>query len=299
MTFRRPVGPTYFSLWLSDGLTWAPESVVAPKPLAAVFTKGGVAVARTSERRMASYALLDNGPTRAGHAHKNNLTIHYEAFGLPVVVDPGRAIYRPDADRSWVTACESHNTLFIEDTPIRAGERIPVPALHIIPFPGDPRLGEVSVEESDRFFLLRSRFSGYAPEPGASVLRSVFLGRDETAPWLAVVDEIISPTEHTWTNSWLLPSSEAVATIEGGFRLRLDNGLFVHLRVCAGGPLDLRDDAMFWCPQYGEKSPARWVRFSRRCAAERRVAMLVPARESNGSVNARFAALEAALRSVP
>ena len=210
LKFRRPVGPTHFSLWACDGHTWNPNTVVKAKPTLVAFPEGGAAVAHSSYGPGASYVLLDNGPNRAFHAHKDNLTLHYEAFGKPVIVDPGRAGYRGDADRSQAMACESHNTVCMEDTPLIAGAVVASRALQIIPSPGDPRVSTIATAAVEGCFRLVTHFGGYAADRHASVKRMVLMGRDEASPWLAAIDEIDGPSEHTWTTSWLVPARQPV-----------------------------------------------------------------------------------------
>jgi hypothetical protein len=279
MKFRRPVAPTLNSLWFSDGAEWDPADSVGDKARIAVFPRGGVGIARASRGAQAAMTILDNGPTRAGHAHKANLTVHFEALGGPVVVDPGRWIYDGrDPDRVWVVMPWSHNTIIPEETPITAlcaSGMNPVP---VIAHPGDPRVGApVGVEEGD-MLILRSWLSGFLCEPQARVRRTVAVCARADAPWLLVADRIESPAEHRWTNSWLLPAARPVEARQGGWTAELGNGVSVGIAARACEPLDLRDEERFWCPNYAEKSPARWLRFSGRCATGLRLFAFLPSR---------------------
>jgi hypothetical protein len=63
-----------------------------------------------------------------------------------------------------------------------------------------------------------------------------------------------------------------MVSVADGWRVRLDNGLHVALEAwSAAGPLTAREEAMFWFPNYGEQSPARWLRLSGRPATYRRI----------------------------
>lgn len=275
--FRRPVTPTYFSLWISDGLEWDPADTVAAKPRVEVFPIGGVGVARAAQTQRSAMAILDNGPTRAGHAHKANMTVHFESFGRPVVVDPGRWIYDGrDPDRIWVMMPWSHNTIIPEDTPytvLNASRSNPLP---IIPLPGDVRLGVMRGAEEGGALVLRTSLTGFLCEPHALVRRTVAISADENAPWMLVADRIESPTEHTWTNSWLLPASRPVQARPGGWVAALESGLTVGVAALGAEGLALRDEERFWCPNYAVKSPARWLRLSGRCTTGLRVFALLP-----------------------
>ena len=277
LTFRRPVAPTYFSLWVSDGYEWDPNETRAPKETLSIFPNAGVAVVRNPNPVAGAMVILDNGPTNAGHSHKDNLTIHYEALGQPILVDPGRAVYRDDADRSWVIYCQSHNTLYIEDKPIRAGDWIEENALQIISSTEDPRIGTIRTEERDDIILITSSFKGFVADPEAAVHRTVIFPLGESDIWLAVIDDIRANTSHTWTNSWLFPAAEPVQETEGACSIQLESDLRVSFAFAPTVPLTMRDDPMFWCPQYAEKSPARWVRFSAQCTLGRRAFIFQPA----------------------
>ena len=276
MTFRRPVAPTHSSLWASDGFEWDPADTVGARPTVSVFPNGGVAVVHHPAPELGAMVILDNGPTHAGHSHKDNLTIHYEAFARPIVVDPGRWVYRGGADRAWVVACQSHNTAYIEDEPVHAGDWIRENALEVITTCDDPRVSPMHADRRDDRVVLRTRFKGFVADPDACVTRVVVFPVDGADVWLLVHDTIEGHTAHTWTNSWLFPTDDPVEQIDGACRVRLDHGMGVWLVWAAATPLDLRDDAMFWCPQYGEKSPARWVRFSGSCTTATRAFLFLP-----------------------
>jgi len=279
-TFRHPVGPSYRSLWHADGRVWEPPAAPAETNAVALFPQGGVAVARHEAAR--SMVILDNGPNAAGHAHKNNLTVHYEALGHPALVDPGRAVYRDDADRRWVTSCQAHNTVYIEDEPVIGAEGIGENILQRIAEPGDLRLGAITSRESDGLVILTSAFKGYRDDVDAMARRCVVMPVAGAETWLAVVDRIDGPQPHTWTHAWLLPAREPVVAIgANAYEAALDNDVRLRFAVWAETPLAVRDDAMFWCPSYAEKSPARWVRFSGACAAGARAFLFRPPAEGD------------------
>ena len=273
IAFHNSVSPTYFSLWLSDGQVWdaAPKNV--PRTSVSLFPEGGVATARN--RHTASLVILDNGPTHAGHSHEDNLTVHYEALGHPILVDPGRAVYRDDVDRDWVTRCQSHNTVCIEDTPVRAGEYLSEPAMQVLSTTMDPRIGRVESLAREGLVLLRSAFRAFTADPEAAVRRTVIFPFGEGDTWLAVVDEISANVPHTWTNAWLFPASQPLQTRPDGYAIGLESG--IEVRFAVSGNLTVRQDAMFWCPNYAEKAPAQWVRFSGVCTSGSRAFLFHPA----------------------
>lgn len=270
--FQNAVPPTYFTLWLSNGQTWEPKAGEAIRHIS--FPEGGVGALRNPDTQ--SLVILDNGPTHAGHSHEDNLTVHYDALNHPVIVDPGRWVYTNDVGRNWVMHCESHNTIYIEDEPVRVNEMIEKKAMQVIANTSDTRVGKTTAEVQDQIGILRSAFGGYTADAEAEVRRTVVMPVSGDANWLAVVDEIVSVNPHTWTNSWLLPGESAIEAVDGGYRGMLDNGLCVQFGWCAETALDLRDEAMFWCPNYAEKSPARWVRLSGSGVSERRAFVFAP-----------------------
>ncbi len=268
MTFRNTCAPAHGSLWASDGMTWEPAGAGFAEPFVKVFPNGGIATVRNTTTQL----IVDNGPNGAGHCHKCNLAIHYEALGRPVLVDPGRAVYRPDTDRNWVIMPNSHNLPVIENAPVSAGVCIPASGIGVVPLAGDPRLGPFVTGVTAAQARITTSFGGYVADPTARVTRSVYLGLDEARPWLVVEDALASVQEHNWTHSWLFPAAQPMVSVAEGWRVRLDNGLHVALAAwSAEGPLTAREEAMFWFPNYGEKSPARWLRLSGRASTFRRI----------------------------
>ncbi|MFW6059696.1 MAG: heparinase II/III domain-containing protein, partial [Phycisphaeraceae bacterium] len=274
--FAHDAGPSYPSVWYSGGQNWTPSDPPAAPLRLGVFPQGGIGVARHPDRALGTMLLFDNGPTQAGHAHKDNLTVHFEAHAKPVLVDPGRWIYDSSAERSWVMQTPSHNTIWIEDEPLGTDERITTPRLHIIGSTDDRRLAPIQTQERDGIARLSTRFKGYTDDADAEAQRTVWMPMNDSAPWLAVLDRISAPGAHIWTNTWLLPTSEPVRAGQGGYTATLDSGLPLRFAAASSETLELRDDAKFWCPNYGEQSPARWLRFSARCTTGWRAFIFLP-----------------------
>ncbi len=265
--FMHAVKPSCFSLWASNGCVWNSVDTL-PTPRISHFPLGGIAVARSSISTTASQLILDNGPTSAGHAHKANLTIHWDALGLPAIVDPGRWIYDSSVERAWVVNGESHNTILPLERLIEPHERIKESAIPPVVQPEDPRVGAIEAVDSEDAITFRSSLTGFRIETGARVTREVVVGTCETEePWLIVLDHFQGTEPHLWTNSWLLPGGEPAASMGGGWRLTLDSGLHLAIAVLGSDHPQARDDAMFWCPNYGEREPARWLRFSSECTS--------------------------------
>lgn len=103
---RRPLSPSYTSLWVSRGERWEPQSVAGARPRVVALPQGGYASATTSPSRRASHLILDNGPNDAGHAHWDNLAVYWEAFGRPALTDPGRYLYVTDDRRTWLVTLD-------------------------------------------------------------------------------------------------------------------------------------------------------------------------------------------------
>ncbi len=279
MKFQRPIAPSYASLWVSDGAEWDARNCVGEKARVTVFPCAGVAVARASGRTDAALVILDNGPTRAGHAHKANLTVHFDALGRPILVDPGRWIYDGrDPDRVWVQMPWSHNTVIPEETPISADTPAARNPLPIISTPGDNRIGPTSGRDEGDILRLCSRITGFTGESQAVVCRTVAVCSRADAPWMLVADRIESPSEQVWTNAWLIPGTEPIEPAAGGWRATLDAKIGLGIAALDAEAYSLRDEARFWCPNYAVKSPARWVRFSRRCARSLRAFAFAPVR---------------------
>ena len=276
LTFRRPVPPRFYSVWISDGLTWDAADVVEKRDPVDVFDDGGVAVVRSGASAEAPMVIFDNGPTDAGHSHFDNLTVHFDLPEGPVIVDPGRATYTPGPDRAWVVSAESHNTVYIEDEPVEAEDWIRERAFDVIAGPADNRAGPLRVGEQHGATTLRSVFRGHAKDPNATARRTVIMPNDPEAKWLAVVDEIEGPEPHNWTHSWLFPAAKPGRVTDTGYDLDLDSGFTLRFAFIGDTLLALRDEAKFWCPNYAEKSPARWVRFTSHCDKTRRAFLFVP-----------------------
>jgi len=275
MKFRRSVGPSYYTAWVGDGETWKAEETVGVFDPVAVFPQAGVAAVHPGGAGGAS-VLLDNGPTSAGHAHLNNLTIHYDLPQGPVIVDPGRWIYRSDADRAWVIRCFSHNTVFIEDAAIRPEDWIQEPGFARIFGPEDNRVSPIRVGEEHGATVLETAFRGFAPDARAEARRLVVMPNDPAEVWLGVVDRMEAPRPHSWTNAWLFPSAKAGRETETGYEMDLSWGARLRMAFVGDTLLALRDEAKFWCPNYGEKEPARWVRLTSHCQKTRRAFLFAP-----------------------
>ncbi|MBS3762464.1 MAG: hypothetical protein KGZ25_04065 [Planctomycetes bacterium] len=75
-----------------------------------------------------------------------------------------------------------------------------------------------------------------------------------------MVDRVQSAEPHTWTNNWLFPTDQDLKGVEDHYELELESG--VQLILFWVGDLQLRDEERFWCRNYNEHEPARWLRFS-------------------------------------
>lgn len=276
--FAHDPGPCYLSVWWTGGYTWT-SAEKPPVPLdLRVFPQGGIGVARHRDPALGALLLFDNGPTEGEHPHKDNLTVHFDAYSSPVLVDPGRWIYDRSPARLWVRQPHSHNTIWIEDEPAGSGEAPGHLRLQSIRAANDPRLAPIQIDELDGIARMTTRFQGYTDDPAAMARRTVLMPLEDGDPWLVVLDRVQAPTAHIWTNSWLLPSRGAVSVEAGGYRAFLDSGLALRFAVASSEPLEFRDDEKFWCPSYGQQLPARWLRFSARCTAGWRAFAFRPGR---------------------
>ncbi|MEX0744968.1 MAG: heparinase II/III family protein [Phycisphaeraceae bacterium] len=284
-------GPTCATLWLTDGRC---EPAAHERPsvsTARVFPQGGVGVLRPPRPQRDTMIVLTNGPTNAGHAHNDNLSIQYEAFSQPVIVDPGRWIYTPGPDRTWVCSSEAHNTVWIEDRPGTLADRGDGQAFEVIHETTDRRVGAIESTSGDGLATMRSSFRGHADDAEARVDRMIVVpAGDDEPPWLVVADRMRAGEEHTWTHSWLLPAEQAVSAREGGYQATLTSGLPLAFALAAETAPTLRDEAMFWCPNYAEKSPARWLRLSARGRCMSRAFLFVPGAGAAHPVAIRFTA---------
>lgn len=271
LRFAHPTAPTYFSLWASNGQTWDRDEMAGELEPTAVFPNGGVGVASRSDGAL----ILDNGPTHAGHSHQDNLTVHFEAMGQPVLVDPGRWLYARDLDRNWVLHPVSHNTIYIEDEPYETDQRIGQGPFDLMS-PDDQRVGPMVSQQTDGIAMLRSSFRGHHIDRAAATTRTAWFAL-EGDPWLVICDDIDSTTKHTWSNSWLLPAEVKTKSCgEGAWSATLSSGINLTFAVASNGPLRQREQAQFWCPNYGEKSPAQWLRFTGDATQSRRVFVFQP-----------------------
>ncbi|HRU07224.1 MAG TPA: hypothetical protein P5137_15770, partial [Candidatus Brocadiia bacterium] len=99
---------------------------------------------------------------------------------------------------------------------------------------------------------------------------------DPAEVWLGVVDRMEAPRPHSWTNAWLFPSAKAGRETETGYEMDLSWGARLRMAFVGDTLLALRDEAKFWCPNYGEKEPARWVRLTSHCQKTRRAFLFAP-----------------------
>src|SRR5690606_12029455 len=256
--FVHRAGATHLSLWLT-GRTPQSKPRTATAPRSHVFPNGGVGVMRNDNALL----LLQNGPRKYGHSHLDNLSVYYEAFGRIVLADPGRwRYYDADPDRAWVRSIWSHNTIAItDDDPLARDKASQHLGTQVMQGPADPRYGVMRQSRQNGLMLLDATFAGYEDDAEARVRRIVAMPADPATPWLVVIDQVHAPRPHRWTNAWLLPTDRPVDVRDDGFDAQLDDDLFVALRH-ADTTLAVSDDEKFWCPSYGQKRPARWVRMS-------------------------------------
>ena len=109
--------------------------------------------------------------------------------------------------------------------------------------------------------------------------RTAIISLDEETPWLLVTDQIEDGGKHLWTNSWLIPASTPLTKSGNGWLAVLDSGLFLGIAVMSPTRLELHDESRFWCPSYGCKLPARWLRFSAASVDETRVFAFLVSRD--------------------
>lgn len=274
--FRHDTRPSYYSLWVSDGFEWEAGETRLDTLATTVFPQAGLGVMRHRDDAQSSMVILDNGPNHAGHAHMDNLNVHFEASGRPVLVDPGRWIYVPGPDRSWVLDMCSHNTISIEDEPIAPGQPPERAAIQHIVTTDDARVSPIEHKQDHGIARLSTSFKGYTDDVDAQVQRTLWFPIEGQTPWLTILDQFESPTSHTWTSSWLLPSQQPVQARGRSYTALLENGLTLRFATASSEPLSLRDEEMFWCPNYAEKSPARWLRFSSQAATGQRAFVFAP-----------------------
>ncbi len=287
--FDHAAAPRYYSLWASDGFEWPVDEPTHDFEPVRVFSDAGLAVLRHPKREKGAMLLLDNGPTLAGHAHLDNLNVQYEALGKPIIVDPGRWVYtKGDPDRHWVLQTHSHNCIHIEDTPIASGDVLEEALIQRVSATDDPRLSPIAHEQRGGVVKLQTAFRAYTADPQARVERTVWMPVQGEAMWFAVLDRIEAPTEHTWTNSWLLPAEAAIEQGSSAYAATLTHGLHLQFAAAGSETLQVRDDAKFWCPNYAEKSPARWVRFSSKCEQGWRAFVFVPGQAKGTSPDVAF-----------
>ncbi len=270
--FRHAPSPSLSSLWISGGQTWDPAARTAgdaSQPFAGTFPCAGVGVAATGSPLKGTVCILDNGPNHGYHAHDDNLSVQYEAFGKPVLVDPGRWIYDRSERRAWVCGASSHNRPWIDD----AADRIGLP--HIVRM--DDRIATAPVVSIDGALAhLSAVLHGLNGYPDATAARSCWIHLDESRPWLVVLDRFDGAHERSWVDSWLLPAEQPGVAAGDCIDLNLDGALCVRVLSAADHPIDRTDDEGFWCPQYAEARPARWLRFCGSCATGLRAFAFVP-----------------------
>lgn len=254
-TFMHKTTPDLETIWLCEGqVNVSPRSRKA-KPGAVVFPHAGLAVAR-SAGKPESVLFLDNGPSNAGHAHMDQLSIYWTVEGELTLVDPGRYIYKNDDNRAWIRSMQAHNSVWFnpEKSPVvSAASRVP---------PGDPRIEPIVIQEGDGIVHLTTTFKAYAGDPTAWATRRVTFPLTKEANWLLVVDRFESREKQAWNNSWLTPGDQKAVCRDGRFEVRLQSGKTLSCVFTADHAVKCASEQRFWTPDYAMMDPAQWTRIA-------------------------------------
>jgi hypothetical protein len=266
--FQHSVTPTYGSLWRAGGKEWKEPKPQIKVPQTKIFNQAGVAVARNQPGSM---LILDNGPNDAWHSHMDNMTVHYYAFNKSCLVDPGRAIYKKDNTRRWVMSAESHNTIIAE-------ENKQTPFLKSLTL-GNTDIGPLSFRRSKETITLKKWFKGFNIDDSAVVQRKAIVPTTGSETWLVIVDKISSVKTHKWTNSFLIPSEKKLQDFKYGYTSKLDTGITLNFSFASNQKLNIRNQKKFWFPEYAQKKPAQWIRFSSNCSSATRIFAFMPTKQ--------------------
>ncbi len=90
--------------------------VAPPKHTSINFPDSGFAVMRSDWSRQARYMLLNYGPDRVWHTHRDILDFEISAFGRALAIDAGLGVsYDDPLNNPWYNASRAHNMLVVDD----------------------------------------------------------------------------------------------------------------------------------------------------------------------------------------
>ena len=87
-----------------------------PKHTSINFPVSGFAVMRSDWTGRARYMLLNYGPDRVWHTHRDILDFEISAFGRALSIDAGLGVsYDDPLNNPWYNASRAHNMLVVDD----------------------------------------------------------------------------------------------------------------------------------------------------------------------------------------
>jgi hypothetical protein len=271
--------PDYDTLWLTAGQVHLDIKTRQPDAPFKLFPDSKLLIVRTGKPAPgghnagqdppSSLLVFDNGPSNAGHAHRDQLSVYWRAGKHLALVDPGRWIYRDgDPDRLWVTSMRSHNCLWIAGSSKDEARSLPPPVADRLS-PEDPRLGPIQItqDKQSRTLRIEANFAGYLADNQARVTRQLFFPLQADEHWLLIVDAFEGSKAWPWVNSWLTPGSTPIASRKDRWQAVLDpltsltsQGPLLHCLFAADHSIKVQTQPAFWTPEYAQKSPAQWTR---------------------------------------
>lgn len=219
------------------------------------LTRSGYAIVRSPENGGPSMLFATAMANSMTHKHADDLSFELYEQGRPVIVDSGKYGYFTDENRKYVKSAAAHNTISLENDPVRPSSRFPVTSvLHPI------------VNDGTHF-----RFSGRVERAGLFVHERTFLynpGRylvllDEVSALPAALDD---KKPETFASSLHFAPDLAVERDGASLIARLpDGGRLLFVDELTGAKLDLargrRKPMLGWhSPAYGEIEPTTTVR---------------------------------------
>src|SRR2546422_829932 len=147
---------------------------------------------------------FDSGPTGGAHGHFDLLNFELFGYGKPLISDPGLYQYGTSVRRNWAVSTPAHNTISIDNASHAALEGVINPGLY--------SSGLSSVAGGYQITGSHRAYQGLIGAP--VVTRSIWYDGDGT---MVIVDWGESTTSHSFTTSFLLPTTTTSRDLAAGW----------------------------------------------------------------------------------
>jgi len=227
-------------------------------PASRLFADGGYAVMRASWEARAHQLIVDAGPlgcpVSAGHGHADLLSVQCAAFGEPYIVDPGMSGYTADPVwREYFRSTGAHSTVTVDGQ----SQAVTAGAFRWQQRPAARVQRWVSNATVDLIDAVSEAY-GRLADPVTHRRRVLFV---KPRYWL-IVDDLGGAGEHRVDVGFQLAPLRVEADSSAWMRAHGTTGSGLLLRAFATPPLQAELIEGWVAPDYGQRRPAPYVRFS-------------------------------------